>query len=376
MIKYLFAVYLFQITLISHAQDISLELDNVPQNLSNVKIYLTDLCRYETIVDSCKVLKQKFVYRKHFLEPQMIRLELLWQNKKQTSISFVASSPKYIINVGEDLKPRLRSTPKSNFDRQIEEITSKINRVNKVRDSIIKNINYQNQSISSAEERVEIVRDSIDRAIDNQVYKDHYTKNLDNVSGLYALCEFAERPYNNQRIKSSPKEIELLFSRLSKNIKELPLGKKLLNKIEIAKRMSIGMLFSNISLLDTNGNLVNVLGLNKRLLFVDFWASWCIPCREQSSSLKKLYTKYVGLGFNIVAVTIDKPDAYDKWIGAIKVDGTSLWTQLSDFNELAKIKYNVRYVPANYLISANGEIIARDVTMQQLEEKLRELFEK
>ncbi|MGM9476844.1 TlpA family protein disulfide reductase [Pedobacter sp. GSP4] len=338
MIRYLFAFYLFQITVISQAQDISLKLDNAPQNLSKVKIYLTDLCGYETVVDSCKVLKQKFVYSKRFLEPQKVRLELLWQNKKQTSISFTASLPKYIINVGEDLKPRLRLIPKNNFERQIEEITGKINRGNKIRDSIIKNVSYQNQSISSAEERVEIVRDSIDRIIDIQVYKEHYTRNLDNVSGLYALCEFAERPYNNQRIKSSPQEIELLFSRLSKSIKELPLGKKLLNKIEIAKRMSIGMLFNNISLSDTNGNAVDVLDLNKRFLLVDFWASWCIPCREQSPSLKKLYTKYAGLGFNIVAVTIDRPDSYDKWVGAIKVDGTNLWTQLSDFNELAKKK--------------------------------------
>jgi thiol-disulfide isomerase/thioredoxin len=103
---------------------------------------------------------------------------------------------------------------------------------------------------------------------------------------------------------------------------------------------------------------------------VEFWASWCIPCREESPSLINAFSKYKNSGFQIIGVTRDEVSLKADWLRAITQDKVGIWPQLSDFDDLAQKAYGIRFIPANYLIDPNGVIIGRDLRGAELEETL------
>jgi thiol-disulfide isomerase/thioredoxin len=109
---------------------------------------------------------------------------------------------------------------------------------------------------------------------------------------------------------------------------------------------------------------------------LDFWASWCAPCRKEHPNLIKTYEKFKDKNFDIISVSLDSED--DSWINAIAKDKLT-WTQLSDLkgqqNEIA-IQYGVQSVPANFLIDPKGIIIAKNITGEELQEKLKSLLGK
>ena len=112
----------------------------------------------------------------------------------------------------------------------------------------------------------------------------------------------------------------------------------------------------------------------KGYILLDFWAAWCGPCRRENPNLVAAYQKYKEKGFAIYGVSLDKSKA--SWIKAIENDKLT-WTQVSDlkfWNSEAAALYGVRAIPSNFLINADGEIVARNVTGEDLQKLLQELL--
>ena len=147
---------------------------------------------------------------------------------------------------------------------------------------------------------------------------------------------------------------------------------------ETAVEVVVDKPYQHFELPDTAGKLVSSKGIveNSKYTFIDFWASWCVPCRAQGRDLLPLYKKYQGKGFQVIAVSLDTNA--DRWNKAIVADGYT-WTNLSDLkgfdSPLAKY-YNITAIPHNFLIDKHGNIIAKDLHGQELENKLIELFGK
>ena len=113
---------------------------------------------------------------------------------------------------------------------------------------------------------------------------------------------------------------------------------------------------------------------NSYVLF-DFWASWCPPCRAENPNLVKAYAKYKNKGLSIVSISLD--NNVERWQSAYTNDGLS-WLQLIDRKAWAGdgvVKFGIRLIPANFLISPEGKIIAHNLKGDDLEQFLKELFE-
>lgn len=140
------------------------------------------------------------------------------------------------------------------------------------------------------------------------------------------------------------------------------------------KTIAIGSEAPDINLPDENGNNISLYDLRGQYVLLDFWASWCRPCRVESPVLVKAYEKYHSKGFTIYQVSLDSNR--DQWIQAIKDDNLD-WFHVSDLKywDCAPAKvYGVNGIPANYLLDKNGIIVATNLRGDALEQKLAEIL--
>ena len=109
---------------------------------------------------------------------------------------------------------------------------------------------------------------------------------------------------------------------------------------------------------------------------IDFWASWCIPCRKQHPALIEIYEKYKSFNFEILAVALEQKNDKNKWLEAIKKDKLA-WKHVSDFNfwdNKAAELYGVSSLPSNFLVNPNGIIIAKNLEPHELAKILSDLI--
>ena len=112
-----------------------------------------------------------------------------------------------------------------------------------------------------------------------------------------------------------------------------------------------------------------------KVTLIDFWASWCAPCRQENPSVVALYAELHGKGLNIISVSLDN-DA-TKWKTAITNDKLT-WTQVSNLKEMQDpiaLQYGVTQIPTTILVDSNGKIVARDLFGEDLKEKIQELLD-
>ncbi len=142
------------------------------------------------------------------------------------------------------------------------------------------------------------------------------------------------------------------------------------------ERLGTGKVAPNIALPNPEGDTVTLHSLRGQYVLLDFWASWCKPCRVENPNLVKAYKKYSDQGFEIYQVSLDKKK--EAWTKAIKDDNLD-WVHVSDlefWNSSAARAYNVQSIPANYLLNKEGEIIDKDLRGDALDKKLHDIFNK
>jgi thiol-disulfide isomerase/thioredoxin len=152
------------------------------------------------------------------------------------------------------------------------------------------------------------------------------------------------------------------------------LTRQLVNKVNATKRIAIGAIAPGFVSTDTAGKKIDLKGYRGKYTFVEFWASWCAPCREESPTLVRLYNEYKDKGFTILSVSIDKNTT--QWKNAIRQDGYT-WENVCDLNGYGgptAALYTVTAIPNSFLLDKNGRIIAKNLRGKVLESKLAELM--
>lgn len=183
---------------------------------------------------------------------------------------------------------------------------------------------------------------------------------------------------NNYATNMDLNELENLYTSLSPKYKNTKSGKSIASVIEARKITAIGKIAPGFSLPDTSGNIVNLSDFRGSYLLIDFWASWCGPCRAANPGLVKVYNKYKNKGFKILGVSLDRSGQKDSWLNAIHKDGL-VWSQVSDLkfwdNKVA-VLYGIKAIPTNFLLDPQGKIVARDLSEEDLNQKLAGLLNK
>ena len=310
------------------------------------------------LIDTLKINKRGKFNAVYFLEPNIYNLT--FDNKKTLQLAIDKGQHIEIKgNTTEDL------TVSGSLDTQL--LTdyetfrkASLNRlVTTVRDSIKKLKKQQaNEQIISALRTLEV-----------ENYKIHLNELVqfveENMGSSIAIYPTSIR-WNNENIET----LEGIVSNFKDAHPNLEITQKLLKRVQLLKKTTIGSTISTITMPNQFNKHITLDSIKGRFTLIDFWASWCPPCRTESNLLNNLYNTYNASGFEIYGISLDSNK--ERWLKALKTDNR-IWANVSSvegFNTKVAIEYGITSLPTNYLIDEQGKIIHGE----DLEKFITQLF--
>ena len=202
----------------------------------------------------------------------------------------------------------------------------------------------------------------------NDYSKKFIKENPDAYLSVLLLENFLMRQY------LTPEEIKSYFEGLDKDVKETKSGKKIKTALDSMSAIVIGKPAPNFSAPSPEGKTISLKESLGKVTIIDFWASWCGPCRAENPNVVALYNEFHPQGLNIIGVSLDKDAA--KWKEAIAKDGL-IWPHVSNLkfweDPIAK-QYNVQSIPATFILDEKGNIVAKDLRGEELRAKVAALL--
>ncbi|GGH43644.1 TlpA disulfide reductase family protein [Mangrovimonas yunxiaonensis] len=176
-------------------------------------------------------------------------------------------------------------------------------------------------------------------------------------------------------------EAKAIYDTFTETVKTSPIGTRLGERLNNELATAEGSIAPNFSAPNPEGEMVALNDIKGKVTIIDFWAAWCGPCRKENPNVVKVYNKYHEKGLEIIGVSLDgtprQKDAKAAWTEAIEKDGLT-WHQVSNlkyFNGPVAQQYNIRAIPATFILDAEGKIVAKNLRGKALEDKIAEMLD-
>ncbi|TBX70288.1 AhpC/TSA family protein [Flavobacterium silvisoli] len=330
-------------------------------------------------VDTVKIVDEKFEIKGKADEPAISLIEIQKVNGK---VPFILEEGEITIEVDKDsiFKSKIAGTYSNDEFYKFNEESGKIKKglQQKVMDFQMKNMAKMNEAtknkdtatINTLRKQYEDLQKGITDFTFN--YPKSHPKSFISVLIVQAM-------FNNPKFK--PADIEAVYNTLDETLKKTKPGKKIVENLENIKKqekaksnVSIGAMAPNFKAPNPEGKMVSLKESLGKATLIDFWASWCAPCRQANPSVVALYNEFHAKGLNIISVSLDNDAA--KWKEAIAKDKLT-WTQVSNLKEMndpIALQYGVNQIPSTFLLGADGKIVAVDLSGEALKAKISELL--
>lgn len=333
------------------------------------------------IFDSCIINNGHFKFQKEINEPIVVILSLKPLHRETSNqgkldyVSLFLLPGEVHIKAPQNLSDCIVSGKGSIANNDYQAYSKDINLYIDTQNKALRIL--QNSNEDEKEKRITVITDSLNSIRDRVVYLKFITTKKQSPVAALALLQYGGEPVWTPRKKMVPDEIERLLIKLPKQYQLYPSIQNLKEELKVAKSTGVGKPIIDFALEDTAGKKVKLSDFKGQYVFLDFWASWCVPCRKENPNVKAVFEKYKDKNFIVVSVSLDKEDAKGAWRSAIQKDQIALWPHLVDFNgfggAVAK-SYYVKSIPTNFLIGPDGKFLGRNLYGEALNRAVDKIF--
>lgn len=345
---------------------------SAPGIVNGIRAYIkTNQTGREVAVDTAIIMNESFVFKGRTPVPVLCVIEI---NSVQGNLPFVLEPERLHITINKDslyFSKVEGSKNNEDYGNYKSDAKALLKEINSLKD--------QSNAATDQEKRQELITKARERSAFLQGYAFEFINN--NVNSDFSLLlletKVADPNTDLEKLKESYSNLQGVMNRSPYfgNI-----GKKIngaIGILEASANVGVGKIAPNFTSPTPSGELLSLNDIKGKATIIDFWASWCGPCRRENPNIVKVYEKYHEKGLEIISVSLDKPGQKDRWLKAIEDDKLT-WNHVGSlqyFNDPVARMYNVNAIPAMFVLDEQGTIVGKKLRGQALHDKISELLD-